>query len=605
MHAAANTFLLHEAPATPALSVGQIATGPATGSAPERFAALFRQQVAASRTINETPDGTRVGGGGAGRTRPISLEAQPTQESSFVTTGTGSTGIAGDDANRWTIPDTEGMDTEGMQRQSGKAEVLTVQPPAAAPSVKPIPVADGQVGENADEKGPIPSRATGVAEPDNESRSRDSAVSTPASIAPIAPIATAAPASEDRVPSRTISVPEDGGIEADPDPLPERQSAEVKERPGSAATSSASAGIGISVSSAQPEDRAAPAGDVHAIDRSQAQTTAALSRTVTATRTHVSGRIEGRAPERVHGRVAQNAAAAPDSATPSLADARPRAPSQPTAPAAAGARPTFPDVAQSITKTFGGRAPSVGSRPVAPRSSVAAPRAGVSPEEPRAAVTAPPTVNEGHTAAVVTAQASHTVPSAGTHFVPIGEANTAASTAPGRSAELSSPASGMATIATTPRTDGGMAAAPSSPALHASPGSVTSAFERMDGAAPPQLIESTPQRLAVGVRDPGLGWVEIRTHAAAGQVAATLAASGASHPVITGELPRLREYLDGQQVRVDHLASESFSTPDGDRRGNDSGHQGEARAARGSAAREPAPALGNEEEDLSYINVRV
>jgi hypothetical protein len=125
-----------------------------------------------------------------------------------------------------------------------------------------------------------------------------------------------------------------------------------------------------------------------------------------------------------------------------------------------------------------------------------------------------------------------------------------------------------------------------------------------DGAAgAPQVIGSGPQRLAVGVRDAGLGWVEIRTHAAAGQVSAVVGTSAGSHPALAAALPSMREYLAGQQVRVDHLAAETFSASSGGREGSrESG--GEAREGRGRLPAAMTPEA-EPEESRSYISVRV
>lgn len=131
----------------------------------------------------------------------------------------------------------------------------------------------------------------------------------------------------------------------------------------------------------------------------------------------------------------------------------------------------------------------------------------------------------------------------------------------------------------------------------------------MDSAPPPRVIETAPQRLSVGVRDSGLGWVEIRTHATAGQVSAVLATgSSEAHAALQAHLPELREYLAGQQVQIDQLASERFSTSGGSR---ESAQQQSRNGAAGDAAKQgdssPAAAGFNEgtEESLTYINVRV
>jgi len=130
-------------------------------------------------------------------------------------------------------------------------------------------------------------------------------------------------------------------------------------------------------------------------------------------------------------------------------------------------------------------------------------------------------------------------------------------------------------------------------------------FERMDGAPPPQVIGTGPRQLAVGVRDDGLGWVEIRAHAAAGQVSAVVATSAASHQAIATELPSMREYLASQQVRVDYLGAERFASSSGGREGSgESGGQPRGETVRGEGA--PAMVAETEpEESLSYISVRV
>jgi hypothetical protein len=150
----------------------------------------------------------------------------------------------------------------------------------------------------------------------------------------------------------------------------------------------------------------------------------------------------------------------------------------------------------------------------------------------------------------------------------------------------------------------------------------SAAFERMDSGAAPQAIESTPQRLAVGVRSPGLGWVEIRTSNTAGQVSATVATGSAeSHSAVSAQLPSVREFLAGEHVRIDTLASERFpASAGGGGDGNSRGQSGnearnEARNDNGSEGGDSAKSEGEaiaartssataEMESLSYINVR-
>lgn len=160
---------------------------------------------------------------------------------------------------------------------------------------------------------------------------------------------------------------------------------------------------------------------------------------------------------------------------------------------------------------------------------------------------------------------------------------------------------------------GGMASAQGSAPMVASasahvPVSVT--FERMDTGTAPQMIESTPHRLAVGVHSGGLGWVEIHASSAGGQVSATLASgSTESHHAIATQLPAVQEFLTGAQVRIDHLASERFSASSGGE-GDSSGDQGSNGSGRPERSPEqdgPAqPSSADMEwEGLSYISVRV
>lgn len=135
-------------------------------------------------------------------------------------------------------------------------------------------------------------------------------------------------------------------------------------------------------------------------------------------------------------------------------------------------------------------------------------------------------------------------------------------------------------------------------------------LERMDAAAAPQMVESAPHRLAVGVRSDGLGWVEIHTHAAAGEVSAVVAASaGEAQAAVHASLPEMREYLAGQHVYVDQLASEAYPSSSDEGRGAAGGEGGgsASRPETQSLVASPANVFGEEDEDevLSYISVRV
>lgn len=153
----------------------------------------------------------------------------------------------------------------------------------------------------------------------------------------------------------------------------------------------------------------------------------------------------------------------------------------------------------------------------------------------------------------------------------------------------------------------GVVSEPHSTSSHVAAGA---AFERMDTAPAPRVMESTPHRLAVGVENGGLGWVEIHTSSAAGHVSATLASGSAeSQHAITAQLPAVREWLAGEHVRVDTLTSERFSASSGGREGSsgDQAGRGSAQTARRVETDGPARSADAETEweGMSYISVRV
>ncbi len=135
------------------------------------------------------------------------------------------------------------------------------------------------------------------------------------------------------------------------------------------------------------------------------------------------------------------------------------------------------------------------------------------------------------------------------------------------------------------------------------------AWERMDAATPPRILESSPHNLAVGVRDAGLGWIEIRTHAVAGQVAATLASNThEAHTTIAAALPAIRDTLMNEQVALHSLSAERFPASSGGD-GSASNTPDSGNPARHSFVKpkgNTSPANNDAEgEDLSYISVRV
>lgn len=80
-------------------------------------------------------------------------------------------------------------------------------------------------------------------------------------------------------------------------------------------------------------------------------------------------------------------------------------------------------------------------------------------------------------------------------------------------------------------------------------------YDKIDQGVAPVVLHSGAQHVAVGVRDPDLGWVEIKTQNTAGQVAATLVtASGQTHAALAAQLPAMAQYLHDRDIRVGTLA---------------------------------------------------
>ncbi|MGC2639092.1 MAG: hypothetical protein WA294_18040 [Acidobacteriaceae bacterium] len=162
-----------------------------------------------------------------------------------------------------------------------------------------------------------------------------------------------------------------------------------------------------------------------------------------------------------------------------------------------------------------------------------------------------------------------------------------------------------------PRSTGPVTAPHASPApASPAPASAAAAFEQMDAAGPPQVLPSAPHRLAVGIHDSSLGWVEIRTHTAEGQISAVLATgSNEARAAAAAYLPEVRDYLAGQQIAVGHLSAETYSASadgHGGPRDGSPGDSGTANQAGATAERsQESFAAESSDEPVSYINVRV
>lgn len=152
-----------------------------------------------------------------------------------------------------------------------------------------------------------------------------------------------------------------------------------------------------------------------------------------------------------------------------------------------------------------------------------------------------------------------------------------------------------------------VSAPPSRAGAPAMPAQSGAAFDHIDSGPAPQVLSRTPQRLDVGVRDSGLGWIEIHAHAAEGHIAATVSASPAAHTALSAQLPAMRDYLEGQRVRVDSLEAQPFQAS-ADAGHNSPGQQEASRNSSGAAvagADSPGVSAEAEPASLSWIDVRV
>lgn len=120
-------------------------------------------------------------------------------------------------------------------------------------------------------------------------------------------------------------------------------------------------------------------------------------------------------------------------------------------------------------------------------------------------------------------------------------------------AVVGGPGETAAHISTLPQNFAGISS-PVVGALHGTVVSGVSPYDRIDQGAAPVVLHAGAQQVAVGVHDPSLGWVEIKTQSAAGHVDATLvASSGQTHDALAAQLPAISQFLEQRDVRVGTL----------------------------------------------------
>lgn len=122
-------------------------------------------------------------------------------------------------------------------------------------------------------------------------------------------------------------------------------------------------------------------------------------------------------------------------------------------------------------------------------------------------------------------------------------------------------------------------------------------YQHLDQASEPVVLRADASRVAVGVHDASLGWVEVKAQSAAGQVSASLvAASEQTHASLVGQMPALSQFLSESHVRVDHLQVDHSGA---ERSGVDQQQPGGGEQRRGEENRGTSEGAGNQSEAAS------
>ena len=130
-------------------------------------------------------------------------------------------------------------------------------------------------------------------------------------------------------------------------------------------------------------------------------------------------------------------------------------------------------------------------------------------------------------------------------------------------------------------------------------GAAVNPYQKLDQVSGPSgvVMSAGVNRMTVGVHDPALGWVEIKTQSTAGQVAAALTTSSSqTHEALAAQLPSLTQFLADREVRLSSIGIEQHAA------GHAPGHsgQGNEQGSSRQPAGEPAQTVFN--PDLAVMN---
>ena len=145
-------------------------------------------------------------------------------------------------------------------------------------------------------------------------------------------------------------------------------------------------------------------------------------------------------------------------------------------------------------------------------------------------------------------------------------------------------------------------------------------YQKMDQIQTPpvSLVSASTNRVAVGLHDPALGWVEIKTQSTAGQIAAALVTSSAhTHEALAAHLPSMAQFLFDREIKVSSISVQQEAVGGGSGERAASGNQGQRSNAEtnaegaGSKTVPVAPEIGFDSVaeaigalgSLSYISI--
>jgi len=151
------------------------------------------------------------------------------------------------------------------------------------------------------------------------------------------------------------------------------------------------------------------------------------------------------------------------------------------------------------------------------------------------------------------------------------------------------------------------------------PSQMLNLYQKMDqmSGVPTPIVSAGTNRVTVSLRDPTLGWLEVKTQSTGGQIAAALVTSSEqSHQTLAAQISSMAQFLSDREVRISSISVEQQTV--GGSLGDAAGFENQANSNRhtnadsgsseiGLSARLAGPDSGPETTEwfhpLSYISV--